>query len=146
MGFVIRGKITGLGDAFHKLDGVKTAMRSRILKLAVGDGMRVILGAAKSAAPQDSGLLRRSLGQKVKGYRDSGIVVGIVGPRTGFKESVTTKRGRTVYRNATKYAHLVELGTKRMQARPFLGPAWSGSSRAAAVAIADRIALEVAKL
>lgn len=146
MSFAIRGKIGGLGDVFRKLDGVKNALRNRILRAAVGDGMKVVLDAAKAGAPRDSGLLRRSLGRRVKVYRNSGVVVGIVGPRTGFKEAVATKRGRTVTRNATKYAHLVELGTRRMAARPFLGPAWGSSARAAAAAIAERIALEVAKL
>lgn len=56
--------------------------------------------------------LWRSLGVKVIVY-PSGIVIGIVEPRSGFRVLVrVTRSGRAYYHNPRLIAHLVEGGTK----------------------------------
>jgi len=75
-----------------------------------------------------SGLLRKSIGVRAKRYRRSGTMWVGVGPRTGFRQIVTTRTGRIVLRNPIKYAHLIELGFRHragrlVPARPFLDPA-----------------------
>lgn len=57
-----------------------------------------------------SGLLRKSIGVKAKRYKRRGSMWVGVGPRTGFRQMVTTRTGRVMLRDPVKYAHLVEQG------------------------------------
>lgn len=88
----------------------------------------VIRKAAKARAPKDTGLLKLAIGQKVKRYKASSSVVGVVGARTRFRgkkvESIRGRGGRLAQAKPSKYAHLVEFGTVRSRPRPFLRPAW----------------------
>lgn len=75
-----------------------------------------VLADARRRAPEETGLLKESLGKKQKLYRRSGTFVTVVGPRMGFKRIVKVfdREGRSKprYRNPVNYAHLVEKGTK----------------------------------
>lgn len=75
-----------------------------------------------------SGLLRKSIGVRSKRYHKRGVMWVGIGPRTGFRQVITTRTGRLVMRNPVRYAHLIEEGFRhasgrRIPARPFLGPA-----------------------
>ena len=77
------------------------------------------------------GQLKKSLGYRIKVYRDTGVVIGVVGPRRGYRISVGVRsrgpnKGKPVFINPVNYAHLVELGTRRTAAQPFLRPAVQG--------------------
>lgn len=169
MGFAISAGVN-LADLLADLEGLKKALRNRILKRAIGAGTKLILREAKARAPRETGLLRKSLGRKVKVYRNSGTVVGIVGPRAGFKETVTRSRGRwlpgPVVSDPIRYAHLVELGTRPhalgkgsnlrkgrqsghthpgAAARPFLRPAVQALGTQVRAAIAREVAAGLAK-
>lgn len=72
-----------------------------------------------------SGLLWKSIGIVVRRYKATGQVLAVIGPRRGFKQTVE------VVRNPTKYAHLVEFGTKHSRAKPFLRPAYDSNRRRA---------------
>ena len=90
-------------------------------RAAIQAGSKPILDTEKSLAPVDSGLLRKSLGRKVKQYK--GGPLAIVGPRKGFEG--LTKKGRVRFQVRTKknsgtgkglkqpsrYAHLAEKKT-----------------------------------
>lgn len=144
MTFKIKSEVN-VKDLMSSLDGLKNAVKNRILKKAVNKGCKIILKAAKAKAPRETGLLKKSLGSKVKVYRNTGVVVGIVGPRKGFRQEVLRKKGRwfpaMVISDPIRYAHLVELGTSHSQAKPFLGPAVNDSS----VAIRNAMAAEITK-
>ncbi len=95
---------------------------------AVNAGSKIVLKAMKAEVRVVSGLLRKSLGRKVKAYRDAGVAVGIVGPRTKqFKTLLGTRKkgknaGKPYYANPTQYAHLVDQGSRRSRAFPFREP------------------------
>ncbi len=132
MPYTVRGRIDGLPGLLRSLEGLQDKLRKKTLKDAIGAASKVVLWEARRRAPRGSGLLRKSLGRKVKVYRNSGVVVGIIGPRTGFKIQVGVRirgknAGKPIYANPTQYAHLVELGTRRSAAKPFLKPAFEGS-------------------
>lgn len=139
MPFKISGKIEGLADVLRALDGVGKKVRKKALRKAVTKAARTVLWAAKATVKKKTGLLRRSLGQRIKVYRESGAVVGIVGPRTGFKQEVT-RDGKKVLSNPTRYAHLVELGAGRPAAYPFLEPAFESNKEAIKDGMAEAIA------
>lgn len=164
MAFRAKAEVEGLRELVLALDHLKNAVRNRILRKAVGDGARIIAKAAKQKAPVRSKadapsnitplkLLKKSIGSKVKVYRNSGKVVGIVGPRTGFKTQIgsrvrkgkKSKPGDPIYENPTNVAHLLELGTKRSRARPFLRPALDQSKEQVKTAMAAAIKAGIEK-
>lgn len=130
MTWSFKSEISGDKKAMRKLRTVNVALQRRILRKAVNKATGPLMKSAKQKCPTQSKLLRKSLGRKVKVMRRTGVVVGIIGPRTGFKQEVTFKDKRTgkkvtELRNPTRYAHLVE------NRKPFLRPTFdSGKAQA----------------
>lgn len=90
------------------------AKQRQIAAKAVKKGAKLIQSAAKAGAPRRkrSGTLRRSIGVKaVKGKGTSAYAA--VGARRKVEKMVSVgKRGRKVKTVPSKYAHLVEYGTR----------------------------------
>lgn len=143
--FKIQGKIEGLGEVLARLDGVEKKTKKKILRKAVGQAGKILLKAAKQRAQKKSGLLRKSLGRKVKVYRNSGVAVAIVGPRTGYRQEVSRDGRKPVMSDPIRYAHLVELGTSHSAAFPFLTPAIEENAERIKDAMAGVIADGIAK-
>ncbi|HJZ57304.1 MAG TPA: HK97 gp10 family phage protein [Gemmataceae bacterium] len=156
------GVKTRLDDAaFRSLARKLADLDQKVATKAIQDGInevtKVVLNDAKAMVPTRSKLLRKSLGRRVRVYRNSRVVVGIIGPRRGYRVEVN---GRWV--NPAKYAHLVEYGRgvarrwkKRLQSdlsivygtrqhparsaapKPFMRPAWANNrQRATAILLA----------
>lgn len=83
---------------------------------AAGYAMKVIVKDMRRRCPKRYGVLRKSLGSRRKTYRNTSTVYVAVGPRAGFKRSIT-EGGRTFNVNPVNYAHLVEFGTRRHSIR-----------------------------
>jgi hypothetical protein len=141
-GFSVKGELVGVKDALGRLDAVRRGARGQILRKGLNAATAPVLKAAKANTPRLSGLANKSLGRKVIVYRQSGIGVGIVGPRSGFRRTVVlalTPRGKvagavagtrraqrlqaTASRSVTKvfdpvnYFHLIERGRKQVSAK-----------------------------
>jgi HK97 gp10 family phage protein len=143
MPYAVRSGVAGLRDVLSRLGGLKRSARNRVARQAVAAGARAVARAAKKNAPRETGLLKKSLGSKVKVYANSGVAVGVAGPRVGMRQTVVRKKNKArptpVLSDPAKYAHLAELGTSRSAARPFLRPALEGGQAAAAMlAAAER--------
>lgn len=114
MAWKIKGKIEGADQVVSALQDLEKKVRKKALRAAVSKAGSIILKRAKQLAPKDSGLLKKSLGRKVKVY-PSGVAVAIVGPRKGFRQDATRRKGKwaavSTIADPTKYGHLVELGT-----------------------------------
>ena len=141
-----------------KLSELAKAVAKKILRRAMLAGTKApykqMKANAKSVA--DTGLLAKSIGRKVKVYRGSGVVVGVIGPQAGFrriverpkkgsrrakfiKETLGIKYGKGTGRiimDPNNYAHLVELGSRRSRAHPFMRPAWDTAKAESEAAIA----------
>lgn len=128
--------LKGFRELTAKLDQLKRSVRNRILRKAVTAAAGIVVNAAKAACPVETGQLRKSIGKRIKTYRRTGVVVGIVGPRTGFKNATTG-------RNPTKYSHLVEFGSATSAAKPFLRPAFDGNQSACLQKMAEVIEQEL---
>jgi HK97 gp10 family phage protein len=165
MGFNIKETVTGLQGVLKNLAGLKNAAQRRVLRKAMDKASQPMTKTAKALAPVESRLYKKSIGRKVKTY-PSGVVVVLIGARTGFKTKVRIKgnrvyriiRGRRVrirtpkpemlemLRNPTKYSHLIEFGTSKSAAVPHLRPAFQ-QHRAQFVQDATRVVMEeIAKL
>jgi HK97 gp10 family phage protein len=115
-GQIFTGKLHGLEQTIKNLNSLGSTKARAVSRRALTSASSEPLKVAKQLVTKDTGQLKKSLGKKTKTYRNSGTTVVIIGPRVGFMDASTG-------RNPVKYGHLVELGTKRARAKPFLRPA-----------------------
>lgn len=140
----ITAQLSGLEDVKRRLESIHTAMRKQILRKATTAGGQILAKEVKQRAPKETGLLRKSIGYKVRSYNGGERFLAVVGPRS-MKEAVVSlggvtalarsKKGKALaaaggeqgYRNSVRYAHLQELGWSGGAAQPFMRPAISAA-------------------
>lgn len=130
--------LQGADEIRARLATLRGAVQRQIVESAVSSALSIIAKAAKARCPKDTGMLKASIGVKVKTYSGSGAVWGAVGPRRGGAYDVAgalkfvRKGGKAPHGaekariNPVRYAHLVEFGHGGPQpapAHPFLRPA-----------------------
>ena len=139
-------KMDGFKQLERSLSKLPKELSSGVERTALRTAAKPIEKKAKASAPtgtgKHSGLLKKSIGitvKKQKKGRNSGNLSARIGIRTGFKVSLgmriarVTKGKRVIgqayeaFKDPTKYAHLVEFGTSREAAKPFMRPAAEGS-------------------
>ena len=150
---------------------LKTKMQRKIVRKAIAKGLRPIARIAKRNAPVgETGLLRKSIKTKVtrmvsgKVYVDP-RVIGVKAQSTGGKWArvkVKAERGANKgykavrgaimsqnpdaqIRKPANYAHLVEFGTRRASAKPFMRPAMAAGRASAIHEIEKTVKSELAK-
>lgn len=145
MSWAVKAELTGLRDVLGRVQRLGSqTVRSRVTRKAVDKASQPAAKTMKRLAPASEqgplipGLLKKSVGRKIKVYRNSGIVVMVVGPRSGFRRVVGSRKdGRPIVQNPTKYAHLVEYGhggPAPAPPHPFARPTWD-QTRSSAEAI-----------
>lgn len=97
-----------LGDKklIRKLNRLRTGITA-IVRGASSKALTPVNKAAKRAVPVATGLLKKSIGKRIRTYRRSGAVVGLVGVREGF----TQVGDDGVKRNPAKYGIIIEART-----------------------------------
>jgi hypothetical protein len=123
--FAIQVKITGLQDSLKRLTSLDAKVRKKTLREALKAGAVELRKEARALAPVSTdprlvpGLLKASMGEKIKVYR-SGTVVAIIGPRSGFKKNKKTgQRERTaIGRRAERVAGKKNLGKQALSQNP----------------------------
>ena len=98
-----------------------------------------MLQRARAKVPRETGLLQQSLVATTRVFPRASRVVAFVGPRSDIKTLyVVRRKGKWAptrsRANPMFYAHLVEFGTVRSQAKPFLNPALRAGEAAAKAA------------
>lgn len=162
MAFRIQAKLTGLDEFQRVLKTLPGSVQKRVLHPGMRKATSIVNKSAKAGAPRRSGQLYRSLGAKVKTY-PSGVTVGVVEPRPGFK--IAGKGGKNI--DPRRYAHLVERGVKAhavgkgssvkkksqsgkmhpgARAQPFLMPAFTMNQTRIVAAFEDELEKMLAKL
>jgi HK97 gp10 family phage protein len=101
------------------LQAFRGSVQRRINGAALNFAATPMLSAARRLAPDDSGALKASMAKIRKAYHYAGQVMVIVGPDRHF---IRYHKGKK--RRPANYAHLVELGTSKTTARPFMRPAF----------------------
>ncbi len=140
MAYTIKSRVQGVEQAVKALDELRRAVRNRIMKKALRKGARIIVTAARGLVPKGTRELSKSLGIVMRTYKNSGVVVAIIGPRTGRKTTQSDSRGRSYANDPANYAHLVEGGRKAVEAgtrSKLTGP--RGSKRASATATGKKV-------
>ena len=110
-------KDIGLKQLTKNMQKFEDKVHKRANKIAITAVTKAVARDAKSLVREETGTLKRSIGRKVKVYRNTrgtGRVVGIVGPRRGFDRIGHSKRkknkGKSFLRNPIRYGHLIEKG------------------------------------
>lgn len=162
MAFAIKARLEGVEQSLKNLQEMTRTVRNKILRKAVNASSKVVLDAARQLVPSSTGLLKKSLAVRVQTYRASGVVVGIVGPRTGYQKTrqgkkITSfgKKMKAAGQNPSKYAHLIEFGHNLarpkgnligyVRARPFLRPAFDQNKSSVIALMEQRITEEIEK-
>lgn len=83
-----------------------TRVITTIVRGASSKALTPVNKLAKRAAPVDTGLLKKSIGKRIRTYRRSGAVVGLIGVREGFTQVTGGKK-----RNPAKYGIIIEART-----------------------------------
>jgi HK97 gp10 family phage protein len=107
----LRVESKAIASLAARLAQVDRKAARKAIKAGVNEVTQAVLWDAKALVPKRTGLLRKSLGRKVKSYRGGAVITGIIGPRKGFRTMING-----VFVNPVKYAHLVEYG--RREVRP----------------------------
>lgn len=122
----------------------------------------VIIGANRAAKPVRAaveanalaiarrGFTAKSVGTKTRFYAGAKSVVTIIGPKMSFTRSAGKftrgpRKGETKKAIPYLYAWLIEKGTVRSKARPFLGPALDARGPAYRAAVVAEVGAELAK-
>jgi HK97 gp10 family phage protein len=132
--------------------GIRKAMRIAVNRAAAGMKAAVVAEAQRIAL---TGATAKSARIKVKVYRQFTFVT-LVGPARGFtmkgakitrgrKAKVPFRRGLRKEIRPGRYAHLVEFGTKRSKAKPFILRAERASAPQFRRTVTQEIAREIEK-
>lgn len=151
-------KIEGLRETLRGLEQLKKSTQVGVLNRVLKKAARPVEDAAKRDVPVDRGELKKSIGTKIirrnagksafaRTMRDGGSRQDAA---AAAREANAAAAGRgasaTVRVQATApHAHLVELGTVKMSAEPFLGPALRAERADIIRTIAADIEAEVVK-
>lgn len=145
-------KIEGLTQAVERLKALPKELRKTPGRAAVGKGAAVIRKAAKANALRvdDSETGRKiadNIGQRFrsKEFKRTGDLMVSVGVLSG-KGKIPDGNPDAGPKGDTKHWHLVELGSAKMAARPFLRPALSDNAQAATDAIATELNNQIDKI
>jgi HK97 gp10 family phage protein len=147
--------VTGLRELEAALKSLPDRVARNVLRGAVAAGAAVVRKEARDLAPKSegpqpeghvSGTLKRAIYQKQIRERSSLLQqTFFVGVRRGRSAKSTVKGVIDAW-----YAHFVEFGTSKMEARPFMRPAFESRKAGAVEAIKSyllsRIPKEVEKL
>jgi HK97 gp10 family phage protein len=119
---MIEFKMSGFDQLEKSLSKLPKEFRDSVERTALRVAAKAIEKRAKAGAPVGSGLLKKSIGvtvKKNKSGKNSGSLSARVGARTGYAETQMVN-GKSVKKDPVKYAGIVEYGTAKMPARPFI--------------------------
>lgn len=133
---MITSNVQGVDELLESLKQFPQNIQKNVITGAIRAGCKPILQAAKANVPTDSGNLKKSLGIVKRRSKD----------KTKVRFSVTPRRGGKF--NGF-YAHMIEFGTSKMSAQPFMRPAFDNqdnqSIEEAKKYLAKRIDKEIEK-
>lgn len=111
-------------------------IQNNVLAGAVRAGTKPLVDAARANVPVDTGNLKKSIGINRKRTKDKSTMWFTISPRKGGV-------------NDGFYGHMIEFGTSKMTAQPFMRPAFESQDNQSIEAtkkyIAERIDKEIEK-
>lgn len=106
------------------LGGLEEKVQKKLVRHALRESAKIVRDAAKVLVPVDTGELRDSLKVQAMPRKKNKIGIQVVASdetlNKGLKQA---KKSGAAFSGTVFYGAFVELGTSKMQARPFLRPA-----------------------
>lgn len=136
--------VAGLADLQRRMHSLRVDVAGKVARAATNAGAQEIKkrATANASRSEDTGNLKRNI--IVKRLRPSEHTISEM-------HIVTVRKGKPTAKQKAKgltdafYARFVEFGTVKMNARPFLRPAFDNGKSDAVKAIADRLAKRLLK-
>lgn len=127
---MLGAKMTGDKELAAKFSSLPGRLQKGALRRGVTKGARIVTKSAGGGVTKRTGLLKKSLGQRVKTF-PSGVVFGIVGARRGFRVLVSEFRNRggalglrkTVSRSGVKFVKVVLKSGRGLKIGQYIDPA-----------------------
>lgn len=127
-------KIEGLDEVKDRLRSLTPELQAKALRNAIRRGATTVSKAAKRKAPKDTGAMAKNIRVQFasRTFRKTGDLMFRVGVRGGaqqpgskvrYAKSRKGKRESRATGGSTWYWRLVEFGTSRSRAKPFMRPA-----------------------
>ncbi|AHE52635.1 HK97-gp10 family putative phage morphogenesis protein [Sphingomonas sanxanigenens] len=134
-------RVDGAQSLVRKLDRFTEATSNKIQRQVLMEAGEIIADRARELVPVDSGDLRGSItvSDKVRAYDGQGLTLGIGGPVTIY---IGPQRGS---KPDGFYGHMVEWGTVKMAAQPFMRPAFDSTRGQVQSRIRNDLAAAIAK-
>jgi len=101
-------EVIGLDKVLKKLKKLPERVQKNVLTGAMRAATKPIIKEARNLVPKSSGVLKKSIGAKKRQSKNKNIIHFSVAP--------LVKKGGF-------YAHMIEFGTVKMSAKPFMRPA-----------------------
>lgn len=130
-------KILGLEQLKKALNQLPVEIQQKALRSAVSASAKVVVDSAITKAPAgETGNLKKAIYRyRSRSGSGTGRETYLVGVRKGKKAYADTARNRRLNRVGKKYTvqgeayywRFLEFGTVKMQAKPFMRPAFEGS-------------------
>jgi HK97 gp10 family phage protein len=130
-------KILGLEQLKKALNQLPVEIQQKALRSAVSASAKVVVDSAIAKAPAgETGNLKKAIYRyRSRSGSGTGRETYLVGVRKGKKAYADTARNRRLNRVGKKYTvqgeayywRFLEFGTVKMQAKPFMRPAFEGS-------------------
>lgn len=112
-------KVIGSRKLKRVMEGLPKKIQSKILRTGLRKAIKLVADRVRTLVPRDTGQLRKSI--KVR-----------AGKRKRNRISITAQTGEGFFKGKTYYGGFQEYGTEKMQAEPFLRPAFDQRERPAA--------------
>lgn len=113
---MITSDIKGLDKVLSSLKILPENIQKNVMSGAIRAGCKPLVKEAKLNAPEDKGTLKKSIGITKRKTKNKHFNWYSVSPRRGGKYDAF-------------YAHMVENGTSKMPAQPFLRPAFENQDK-----------------
>lgn len=141
-------KVEGLRELGLAMQQLSADMAGKVARQAVAAGAGVVRKDARRRAPRDSGNLQAAVIMKRLPKRETPLTEEyIVATRKGrTRDAKAAKAGAGKLGKDAYYAHMVEFGTVKMAAQPFMRPALENNTQAATDAMAQRLKQRLAKV
>jgi HK97 gp10 family phage protein len=143
---VDRFEVKGLRELGLQMRTLSADMAGKVARQATASGASVVRKAVRDGVPVDTGNLRAAI--VMKRLRQTNLTEEyVVAVRKGKRRDVTAaKKGEGKLGKDAYYAHMVEFGTVKMPAQPFVRPGFEASAQPATQAIVKRLKQRIDKV
>ena len=134
----LRVRVDGLEELKRELEALSSDMSRKVLRSATGAAAQVIRKAARDLVPVDSGKLRKAIYIKhMRELSSSTQQEYYISVRNGPRERRKIRAGGSGI--DAWYWKMVEFGTSKMPAKPFIRPAYESKKSEALEAMKKKL-------